>query len=235
MEEAKQAMVEAHLGVCGAHRSGLRLHNHIKRIVYYWPTMVQDCINYAKRCDACQFHANFIHQPPEPLHLTVASWPFEVWGPDVLGTITPKSSAGHSYILAATNYFSKWEEVVLLREVNKENAVDFIKTHIIYRYSVLRDIIADNNKTFVNSMLTSLCEKLKFAQQKSSMYHALANGLVKFFNKTLCNLLKKVIAKCKGIGMKDWGRHFGHIKPHTRNQHSRRPSLRYMELKPLYH
>jgi len=73
MEEAKQAMVEAHSGVYGAHQSGPRLHNRIKRMSYYWPTMVQDCVNYAKRCDACQFHANFIDQPPKPLHPIVVS------------------------------------------------------------------------------------------------------------------------------------------------------------------
>ena len=32
------------------------------------------------------------------------------------------------------------------------------------------------------------------------MYYAPANGLVKAFNKTLCNLLKKVVAKSK----RDW-------------------------------
>jgi len=107
MEEAKQAMEEAHLGVYGAHQSGPKLHDRIKRMGYYWPTMVQDCINYAKRCDACQFHANFIHQPLKPLHPTVASWPFKAWGLDVVGLILPKSSACHSYILYATDYFSK--------------------------------------------------------------------------------------------------------------------------------
>jgi len=112
MEEAKQAMEEAHSGVCGAHQSGPKLHDHIKRMGYYWPTIVQDCIDYAKRCDACQFHANFIHQPPEHLHPTVASRPFEAWGLDVVGLITPKSSACDSYMLAATDYFSKWAEAV---------------------------------------------------------------------------------------------------------------------------
>jgi len=149
--------------LCGAHQSGHRLHDHIRKMGYYMPTMVQDCINYAKRCDACQFHANFIHQPPESLHLTVASWPFEAWGLDVVGPITPKSSASHSYILAATDYFSKWVEAIPLRKVKKENVVDFIRTHIIYRYSVPRYIITDNGKPFINSLLTSLCEKLKFA------------------------------------------------------------------------
>ncbi|KAL0458779.1 UNVERIFIED_CONTAM: hypothetical protein Slati_0505100 [Sesamum latifolium] len=72
-------MEEAHSGVCGAHQSGPKLHFRIKRMGYYWPTMVKDCIDYAKRCQACQFHANLIHQPPEPLHPTVASWPFDAW------------------------------------------------------------------------------------------------------------------------------------------------------------
>ncbi|XP_019160042.1 PREDICTED: uncharacterized protein LOC109156645 [Ipomoea nil] len=136
-EEALQAMEEPHSGVCGAHQSGPKLHFHIKRMGYYWPTMVKDCIDYARRCQACQFHANFIHQPPEPLHPTVASWPFDAWGLDVVGPITPKSSAGHSYILAATDYFSKWAEAVALKEVKKENVADFIRVHIIYRLASL--------------------------------------------------------------------------------------------------
>jgi len=37
----------------------------------------------------------------------VASWPFEEWGLGDIGQIMPKSSAGHAYILAATNHFSK--------------------------------------------------------------------------------------------------------------------------------
>ncbi|KAI5313663.1 hypothetical protein L3X38_042839 [Prunus dulcis] len=47
--------------------------------------------------------------------------------------IAPKSSDGHSYILAATNYFSKWAEAVPLKEVKKENVVSFIKVNIIHR------------------------------------------------------------------------------------------------------
>ncbi|KAL0421228.1 UNVERIFIED_CONTAM: hypothetical protein Slati_3145700 [Sesamum latifolium] len=132
-DEEIQAMEEAHSGVCGAHQSGPKLHFHIKRMGYYWPTMVKDCINYAQSCQACQFHANFIHQPPEPLHPIVASWPFDAWGLDVVGPLT-KSSAGHLYILAVTDYFSKWAEAVSLKEVKKENVADFIRINIIYRY-----------------------------------------------------------------------------------------------------
>ena len=79
------------------------------------------------------------------------------------------------------------------------------KTHIIYRYGVPRYIITDNGKPFFNSLMTSLCEKFKFFQHKSSMYNAPANSLAEAFNKTLYNLLKKVVAKSK----QDWHERLG--------------------------
>jgi len=103
-------------------------------------------------------------------------------------------------LLAATDYFSKWAEAIPLREVKKENVIDFIKMRIIYRYGVPKYIITDNGKPFFNNLMTSICEKFKFAQHKSFMYNAPANGLAEAFNKTFCNFLKKVVAKSK----RDW-------------------------------
>ncbi|KAL0396596.1 UNVERIFIED_CONTAM: hypothetical protein Scaly_0108000 [Sesamum calycinum] len=109
------------------------------------------------------------------------------------------------YILAATDYFSKWAEAVPLKEVKKENVADFIRTHIIYRYGVPRYIITDNGKPFCNSLIDKLCQKFDFKQRNSSIYYAAANGLAEAFNKTLCNLLKKVVAKSK----RDWHERIG--------------------------
>ncbi|KAL0458498.1 UNVERIFIED_CONTAM: hypothetical protein Slati_0477000 [Sesamum latifolium] len=153
-EEALEAMTEAHSRVCGAHQSGPKLHFRIKRMGYYWSTMVKDCLEYAKKCESCQLQANFIHQPPKYLHPTVASWSFDAWGLDVVGPINPKSSVGHIYILAATDYFSKWAKVVPLKEVKKETVVDFIRINIIFRYGVPRYIITDNGKSFYNKAAT---------------------------------------------------------------------------------
>nr|XP_023877835.1 uncharacterized protein LOC111990271 [Quercus suber] len=146
--------------------------------------MVQDSMECAKKCEACQYHANFIHQPPQPLHPTVASWPFDAWGLDAI-ELLPKSSSGHLYILATTDYFSKWAEAVPLKEVKKETVANFIRTHLIYWYSVPRYIITDNGKLFYNRMMTKLCEKFEFKQYNSSMYNASTNGLAEAFNKIL--------------------------------------------------
>ena len=101
------------------------------------------------------------------------------------------------YILAATDYFSKWAEAVLLREVKKETVVNFIQTHLIYRYGVPRYIITDNGKPFYNRLMIELCEKFEFKQYNFSMDNAPANGLAEAFNKTLGSLLKKVVSKTK--------------------------------------
>ncbi|KAL0462150.1 UNVERIFIED_CONTAM: hypothetical protein Slati_0102600 [Sesamum latifolium] len=171
-------MEEAHSGVCGAHQSGPKLHFRIKRMGYYWPTMVKDCIDYAKRCQACQFHANLIHQPPEPLHPTVASWPFDAWGLDVVGPMT-KSSGGHLYILAATDYFSKWAEAVPLKEVKKENIVDFIAL-ISSTVMECLGLTEEENARIRLEELEALDEKRLEAQQRLECYQA---RLSKAFNK----------------------------------------------------
>ena len=68
-----------------------KLHDRVITMGYYWHTMVCDCIDFARKYDTCQLHANFIHQPSKPLHPTVASWSFEAWGLDVVGPFTQKS------------------------------------------------------------------------------------------------------------------------------------------------
>ena len=106
--------------------------------------MVQDAMKFAKACQACQIHGDFIHQPPQLLYPSILSWPFHAWGLDVIGPLKPASSRGHMFILAATDYFSKWAEAIPLREVGVKQVTDFIRTHLIYRYGVLYKIISDN-------------------------------------------------------------------------------------------
>ena len=96
---------------------------------YYWPKMMTEAIAYAKKCHACQIHSDFVHQPPEQLHPTDSIWPFEMWGMDIMGPISPPSAKGHRFILAVTDYFSKWAEAIPLREVKTSDVIQFIKHH----------------------------------------------------------------------------------------------------------
>ena len=39
--------------------------------------MVADAMQFAKRYQQCQVHGDYVHMPPEWLHPTAISWPFE--------------------------------------------------------------------------------------------------------------------------------------------------------------
>ncbi|XP_074299306.1 uncharacterized protein LOC141630372 [Silene latifolia] len=71
--------------------------------------MRKDAMEFAKRCDACQRHAHVSHQPAEPLHQIISPWPFMEWGMDIVGPL-PRAPGDKVYMLAMTDYFSKWIE-----------------------------------------------------------------------------------------------------------------------------
>ncbi|KAK2989797.1 hypothetical protein RJ640_000832 [Escallonia rubra] len=55
-QEAMQVTAEVHKGVCGAHQEGVKMRWLIRRHGHYWPSIMDDCIQYAKGCQACQRH-----------------------------------------------------------------------------------------------------------------------------------------------------------------------------------
>jgi ribonuclease HI len=199
-QEAKQAMDEVHSGICGAHQAGPKMRIKLKQMGYYWPTMLRDCIDMARKCHICQVHGDFIHQPPTPLHPTVPSWPFAAWGTDIVGPIDPPSSRGHRFILAATDYFTRWAEAIPLKEVKADNVIRFMELHILYRFGVPNRVISDNGTVFKSFKVTRFAAKYHIDWRYSSIYNPRANGLAEAFNKTLCKILKKTVAKNK----RDW-------------------------------
>ncbi|XP_074283426.1 uncharacterized protein LOC141607977 [Silene latifolia] len=55
-------------------------------------------------------HAHVSHQPAEPLHQVISPWPFMKWGMDIVVPL-PRAPGNKVYMLAMTDYFSKWIEV----------------------------------------------------------------------------------------------------------------------------
>lgn len=107
---------DIHEGECGNHTGGRNLSIKALRMGYYWPSIRQDSIEFVKKYDACQRHAPSINQPSEYLPATVASWPFMKWGMDIVGKMPP-APGEKIYMLAMTDYFSKWIEAGAFQQV----------------------------------------------------------------------------------------------------------------------
>jgi hypothetical protein len=135
-EQAKVAVREVHDGICGAHQSAYKMNWLLWRSGFYWLTMMDDCIKYQKGCMACQRFRNIQLAHAGVMNSIVKSWPFRGWGLNFIGEIHPGSSNGHRFILVATDYFTKWTEVVPLRNMAHREVISFVQEDIIYQFGV---------------------------------------------------------------------------------------------------
>jgi hypothetical protein len=119
----RNTMQEFHEGVCGGHFSLVLTSHRIIRVGYYWPTMFKDAYSMIQKCLSCQKNSGKMKRETMPLQSISVEEPFAQWGLDVIGPINPKYSKGNSYILTATDYFTKWQEVVALRNVDSKQLI----------------------------------------------------------------------------------------------------------------
>jgi len=52
-DQCARIMAELHGGICGSHIGRRALPLKVIRAEYYWPTMKEDCVKYAQRCEQC--------------------------------------------------------------------------------------------------------------------------------------------------------------------------------------
>ena len=93
-------------------------------------------------------HGDLIHVPPFELHALISPWPFSVWGIDIIGKISPKSSNGHEYILVEIGYFTKWVEAASYVRLTTPRVAKFIISHIICLYGVPHEQISNRGVHF---------------------------------------------------------------------------------------
>ena len=109
-QEAGLLMKEILEGSSGTHANGHAMAKKMLRVGYYWLIMESDCCKYVKTCHKFQIYSDKIHVPPTLLYVLSSSWPFFMWGIDMIGMIEPKASNEHRFILVAIDYFTKWVE-----------------------------------------------------------------------------------------------------------------------------
>ena len=83
-DQARVAMGEVHEGICGTHQSAPKMKWLLRRVGFYWTTMINDCFRYYKGCEACQKFGDIQMAPAAMLHPIVKPWPFRGWGLDFI-------------------------------------------------------------------------------------------------------------------------------------------------------
>ena len=190
LSESQTVMKEAHSGECEENQGKKRLYQLLLILGYYWPTMKRDTTDFVRACHTCQMQANLIHTHPTNLQNMATPCPFHTWGLDLIGPINPPSG-GYIWILAATEYFTKWVEAIPLRKAIGSVVANFIREHIITRFGIPHKIINDNGTPSVNKDVQEVLEHYRVKHQQSTPYYPQGNGEVT--NRMFLHILSKMV------------------------------------------
>ena len=162
--------------------------------------MFADVYKAIKSCHECHIFEGREKLQPLPLTPIEVSAPFQQWGLDFIGEIHPPSLGHHRWILTATDYFKKWIEAVPTRQATDSVIISFLENNILSRFGCPNKLITDNATTFKSRNLIEFCAKYKIFLGHSTAYHPQGNGLAESSNKSLVNIIKKLL----DINKKSW-------------------------------
>jgi hypothetical protein len=84
------------------------------------------------------------------LHPIIKPWSFRGWALDFVGQIHPTLSKGHRSVLLGMDYFTKWTEVVPLKNMTHREVIHFISEHIIHSFSIPQPLTTDQGASFMS-------------------------------------------------------------------------------------
>jgi transposase InsO family protein len=143
---------------------------------FYWPTTVADASEIVHTCEGCPFYARKTNLPAHALQTIPITWPFTVWGLDIVRPLR-KAPGGYTHLLVAIDKFSKWVKVRPITNLKAEQAVTFF-TDIIYRFGVPNPIITDNGSQFTGRKFLEFCNKFHICVDWAAVVHPQTNGQV---------------------------------------------------------
>jgi transposase InsO family protein len=155
---------------------------------FYWPTVVADATRIVRTCQGCQFYARQTHLSAQALLTIPITWPFAVWGLDLVRPLQ-KAPRGFTHLLVAIDKFSKWIEVRPLNSIRSEQAVAFF-TNIIHRFGVPNSIITDNGTQFTGRKFLDFCEDHHIRVDWAAVVHPMTNEQVERANDMILPGLK---------------------------------------------
>ena len=137
-----------------------------------------------------------------PHHSVLPLEPFQKWELDFVGPFKPPAMrTGNQYIIVATEYCMKWVEAKPLRDNTAASKTKNLYEFIWCLYGYLIELISDQGGHFLGQVIESLTTFYAALHKRSTQYYPQANGLAESTNKTLQNILRKIINENR----MDWG------------------------------
>jgi hypothetical protein len=123
-EEGIELLREIHQGECRHHASSTALVAKAFRHGFYWPTAQKDAEQLVKQCNGCQHFSKHQNTPVAALKTIPLTWPFAVWGLDIVGPFKT-APRGLTHLLVAVDKFTKWIEAKPIEKLDGSSTIKF--------------------------------------------------------------------------------------------------------------
>ena len=193
-----EVMQELHNDPCSGHLGITRTINRVLER-FYWPGYRDSITVWCQCCVECQKRKAPSMQPRAPMKQYLVGCPLQRVALDILGPL-PESSHGNKYILICTDYFTRWTEAFPKPNQEARTVADLFMREFISRYGVPHQIHTDQGRQFESQLFQNLCSMLGINKTRTTPLHPQSDGLVERFNRTLEDMLSKVVSS----DQRDW-------------------------------
>ncbi|KAM0879176.1 hypothetical protein ACQ4PT_034415 [Festuca glaucescens] len=173
-EEGRKILRDIHVGDCGHHAGARSMVAKAFRHGFYWLTTHVDAVELIRACVGCQKYANQSLLPRLALKTTPLTWPFAVWGMDMVGKFK-MAPGGYTHLLVAVDKFTKWVEAKPIKKCDGKTAARFLR-ELIYRYGYPHSIIINNGTNFSKGEMAEFCEENGIRLDLASVAHPESSG-----------------------------------------------------------
>ena len=183
-----EAMKAYHDNSAGGAHLGIEKVMAAMKSKYHWPRMHQEIYDYIHSCETCQLIKRDTHARPPPLTSLPVVGRFERWHMDFLKL--HKTNQGYQYVLLVVDSFTKWVEAFPMKSQEAVEVAKCLFENIFSRFGCPKSLVSDRGKSFMNNLVTSLCDIFEIKHFLTSSYHPQTNSQVERTNSTLIQCLR---------------------------------------------
>lgn len=158
---------------------------------YVWPGMKNEIEQYVKNCPLCQVHI----KRPERVDMgdmPLAQSPGQIIGLDLIGPLM-QSQQGNSYLMVIIDHFSGWVEAYPLASKSNEAVWEKFRNDYLPRHGACRVLITDQGAEFKGKEWDEYLRGNRIEHRRTSPYHPQSNGKTERANRTIKEMLRKLI------------------------------------------
>ena len=160
---------------------------------FVWHGLNKQITEWARTCIRCQRAKVHRHTKAPLSKFEPTTRRFDHIHVDIVGPLP--ESQGHSYLLTATDRFTRWLEAIPIPNMETSTVARAYLQNWVARFGIPRQMTSDRGRQFISELWSAMSNLLGTELHHTTAYHPQANGLIERSHRDL-----KASLKCRLSG-----------------------------------